>query len=224
MAGAATGSKMMTVGDLTLQPGVDTVYHIHPNTEESIFVVEGEVEMRLDGHKFRAKAGDCMVARRGLGHGIANAGDGLARFVVMYPSASPEREITEEPEWKSGAPDQGVFFRDRVESFEFTPGVSRYDMVGDFLGSESSYFSELTLQPGSTTQNHYHPAHEESMFCLSGTIDAVYEDDNNLQLNEGDLFLCEPGLRHGVYNDGDEVAVLLALHPVLNPVPRVDVD
>ena len=224
MMGGELGSKMMTVGDLTLEPGVSSVYHVHPNTEESIFVAEGEVELRLDGHRFRAKAGDCMIARRGLGHGIGNAGDTPARFIVMYPNPSPEREVVPEPEWVDGPPEQGVYFRDQHESFEFMPGVSRYDLVGDFIGAESSYVSELTFEPGSVATNHFHPAHEESMFCYEGNLTAVYGDDDNVPLAEGDLFMCEPTVRHGIYNASGAVARLLALHPVLNPPPRVDVE
>ncbi len=224
MMGGDLGSKMMTVGDLTLDPGTTSVYHIHPNTEECIYVAEGDVEFRLDGHKFRAKAGDCIVARRGLGHGIANVGETPARFIVMYPTPSPEREVIEETEWIDGAPDVGVFFRDKVASFEFMPGVSRYDMVGDFLGAESSYFSELTFNPGAIAPNHFHPAHEESMFCIEGELGAVYDTKDNITLKAGDLFLCEPKVRHGIFNPTGKKSRLLALHPVLNPPPRVDVE
>ncbi|MGB1749811.1 MAG: cupin domain-containing protein, partial [Dehalococcoidia bacterium] len=47
MAGADTGASMATVADLTVEPGVRSGYHLHPNTEESIFVVEGNLEFRL---------------------------------------------------------------------------------------------------------------------------------------------------------------------------------
>ena len=40
----------------------------------------------------------------------------------------------------------------------------------------------------------------------------------------GDIFACEPTVRHGIYNASDKTAKLLAMHPVLNPPPRVDVD
>ena len=224
MMGGALGSRMMTVGDATLEPGVTTVYHVHPNTEESIFVAEGEVELRLDGHRFRAKAGDCIIARRGMGHGGEVVGDTPARVIVMYLNPSPEHQDVPEPEWVDGPPDQGVYFRDEHEPFEFMPGISRYDMVGDFLGAESSYISELTFEPGSVAPNHFHPAHEESMLGVEGDLTAVYAEDDNVPLVAGDLFLCEPTVRHGIYNASDSVARLLALHPVLNPPPRVDVD
>ncbi|MEX0762899.1 MAG: cupin domain-containing protein [Dehalococcoidia bacterium] len=223
MTGSSTGSKMMTVSDLAMQPGVKTPYHIHPNTEESMFVVEGELEFRVDGHRFKATAGDCVLANRGKGHGVANVSDRPARFIAVYPSAAPEREVIDEPELKDATPDS-VSFRGRMEAFEFAPGITRFDMVGDFLGAESTYFSELTFQPGAVAPNHYHPSHEESMFCLSGNLTAVYADDDNVPLEAGDMFTCEPTVRHGIYNSSDAPGKLLAIHPVLNPPPRVEVD
>lgn len=224
MAGAATGSKYLTVGDLSVEPGRKSAYHIHPNTEESIFVVEGEIEFRLGDRKFRASAGDCVLANRGIGHGLQNVGSSTARLITMYPSTAPERAEIPEVDFKEGVPDKGAFIRGRVESFEFAPGISRFDMVGDFLGSESTYMSELTFAPGSVAPNHYHPAHEEAMFCLQGDLTAVYAEDDDVPLAAGDIFCCEPGVRHGIYNKSGAPGKLLALHPVLNPPPRVDVD
>ncbi len=224
MAGAATGSEYLTVGELLVEPGARSAYHIHPNTEESIFVIEGEIEFRLGSNRFRSSSGDCVLATRGIGHGLENVGDTTARLITMYPSPSPERAEIPEVDFTDAPPENGAFFRGKVESFEFAPGVTRYDMVGDFLGSESTYFSELTFAPGSIAPNHYHPAHEEAMFCLSGDLKAVYADDDDVPLPAGDIFTCEPTVRHGIFNDSNESATLLAMHPVLNPPPRVLVD
>jgi quercetin dioxygenase-like cupin family protein len=224
MAGAATGSKYLTVGDLSVEPGKKSAYHIHPNTEESIFVVEGEVEFRVGNRRFRASAGDCVLANRGVGHGLQNVGNTTARLITMYPNPAPERQEIPEVDFVDGPPEKAVFFRGKVNSFEFAPGISRYDMVGDFTGSESTYFSELTFAPGSVAPNHFHPAHEEAMFCLEGSLMAVYAEDDNIQLQAGDMFVCEPTVRHGIYNASGTTAKLLAMHPVLNPPPRVVVD
>ena len=224
MAGSPTGATMATVGDLTVQPGVRSGYHLHPNTEESIFVVDGEIEFRLGKSKFRASAGDCVLAPKGTGHGLENIGQSPARLITIYPTASPEREVLSDVAYDDVDPGPGVFVRGNVEPYEFSPGVSRYDMVGDFLGSSSTYLSELTFQPGSVAPSHYHPSHEESMFCLEGNLMAVYADDDRVPLATGDCFTCEVGIRHGIYNDSDLPGKLLAIHPVLNPPPRVDVD
>lgn len=224
MAGASTGASMATVGDLTVQPGVRSGYHLHSNTEEAIFVVEGEMEFRVGSSRFRASSGDCVLAPQGIGHGLENVGDSPARLITVYPNAEPEREALQDVEYTDGDPPASVFVRGNNEPYEFMAGVMRYDMVGDFVGAASLYMSELTFAPGSIAPNHYHPGHEESMFCLEGDLVAVYADENNVPLAAGDCFTCEIGVRHGIFNAGTEPAKLLAIHPVLNPPPRIDVD
>ncbi len=224
MAGAPTGATMATVADLTVEPGKKTVYHSHPNTEESIFVVEGEVEFRIGISRFRASAGDCVLALQGVGHGLENVGDSPARLITVYPTANPQREVLDDVEYTDGDPGPTVFVRSEIEPYEFFSGITRFDMVGDFLGAASTYLSELIFEPGSVAPNHYHPSHEESMFCLEGELIAVYAEDNNVPLAAGDCFTCEVGVRHGIYNASDVPAKLLAIHPVLNPPPRVDVN
>ncbi len=224
MAGASTGAAMATVGDLTIEPGVRSGYHLHPNTEEAIFVVEGELEFRVGTSRFRASTGDCVLAPQGIGHGLENVGDTPARLITIYPTAEPDREALDDVEYTDGPPVSTVYVRSNNEPYEFMAGISRFDMVGDFLGSASLYLSELIFQPGSIAPNHYHPGHEESMFCLEGDLVAVYADENNVALAAGDCFTCEIGIRHGIYNTSSAPARLLAIHPVLNPPPRIDVE
>lgn len=224
LAGDPTGATMATVGDLTVQAGVRTEYHYHPNSEESLFIVEGEMEFRIGESRFHATSGDCVMAQQGIGHGMENVGDYPARIITVYPTAYPQRQPVGEPQYIDSDPGPTVFVRGEVEPFEFFAGITRYDMVGDFLGASSTSLSELTFGPGSIAPNHFHPSHEESMFCLEGTLTAVYGDDNNVPLSAGDCFTCEVGVRHGLYNTSDAPATLLAIHPVLNPVPRIDVD
>ena len=224
MAGASTGAAMATVGDLTIEPGVRSGYHLHPNTEEAIFVVEGELEFRIGTSRFRASTGDCVLAPQGIGHGLENVGDSPARLITIYPTAEPAREALDDVEYTDGPPGSTVYVRSNNEPYEFMAGISRFDMVGDFLGSASLYLSELIFQPGSIAPNHYHPGHEESMFCLEGDLVAVYADENNVALEAGDCFTCEVGIRHGIYNTSSAPARLLAIHPVLNPPPRIDVE
>jgi len=224
LAGAPTGATMATVGDLTVVPGRRSVYHLHPNTEESIFIVKGEMEFRVGSSRFRASSGDCVLAPQGVGHGLENVGDYPARLITIYPNANPQRAALDDVAYTDGDPGPTVFVRGNVEPYEFFPGINRYDMVGDFLGASSTYLSELTFEPGSVAPNHYHPSHEESMFCLEGDLVAVYDDDNSVALAAGDCFTCEVGVRHGIYNASSAPATLLAIHPILNPPPRVDVD
>lgn len=227
MTGASTGATMLHVGDLEYAPGSVVPYHLHPHVEEVQFMVEGELECWFDGKRFTARAGDCIVSPAGVPHGFVNRSSRTARQITMFPQINPVTtdlmEQKSEPKLTDGVPEKHVHIRARAKPYEFMPGVTRYDMVGDFSGAKSSFFAELIFSPGAVATNHFHPAHEESMFCLRGSLNAVYGKENDVPLVAGDMFLCEKGVRHGIFNGSKETAHLLAIHPVLNPPPRVDV-
>ena len=225
MAGPSTGATMITVSELMIDPGATVPYHVHPNSEESMFLLEGELVGMLNGKRFRFSPGDCMIATQGLGHGFVNESYKPARVITMFPHTDPENTPMDDSGVVDGRPKSGVTFRSEAEPYEFFPGISRYDVVGDFSGAASSFMSELIFEPGAWAANHYHSAHEESMFCLSGGLTAVYGDENDIPMSAGDNFTCEIGVRHGLYSKpGTGGGRLLALHPVLNPPQRVDVD
>ena len=224
LTGSNTGSKMLSVGDIVIQPGSKIPYHMHPNVEESMYVAEGELIMKLDGRSFDISSGDCVLALKGISHGLENVSHNPARLITVFPDVSPEVEQVNFSDFKNEIPEKNVSFRSKMDGFEFAPGIKRFDMVGDFLGAESTYFSELIFEPGATSPNHYHPHHEESMFCYKGNLNAVYGENDNIPLEQGDMFTCEIGIRHTVNNLGNEQGTLLAIHPVLNPPPKVMVD
>ncbi len=227
MTGADTGSRMLHVGDLTYAPGAVVPYHIHPHVEETQYMVEGELECWFDGKRFTARAGDCIISPAGAPHGFVNRSGRPARQVTVFPMVNPvTNELMDqksEPKLTNGVPEKHVHVRAKAMPYEFRPGIMRYDMVGDFAGAKSTYVGELVFDPGAVAPNHYHPAHEESMFCLKGSLNAVYAKENDIPLKAGDMFMCEMGVRHGIFNGSKERAHLLAIHPVLNPPPRVDV-
>ena len=224
MAGAGTGSEMLHVTDVSAPPGSRTDYHLHPECEQSILVLQGDLQIRLSKRMFTAKSGDCVFVGKSQAHGTANVTSDDARFIAFYTHQNPSISVVDEPTaFSEEFPPTGLFRRELTKPYEFAPGVLRYDMVGDFCGATTSFFSELIFAPNTALGNHYHPAHEESMFCLEGNLKCVYGDKVGQPLAEGDMFNCEIGVRHGISNDSDEEGRLLAIHPVLNPPPRVDV-
>ncbi len=69
-----------------LQPGRQTVpFHYHMLEEEHIFVLEGEVMLRLGDEKLEMKAGDYAVfpAGRKVGHCLVNESDAPVRYIVI---------------------------------------------------------------------------------------------------------------------------------------------
>ena len=78
----------MTFGRVTFQPGQANPAHLHPNCEELLFVVAGEIEHSLpEGGTTILRAGDCIVLPRGKGHQARNIGASEAVVVVAFNSA-----------------------------------------------------------------------------------------------------------------------------------------
>ena len=227
LTGASTGSTMLHVGDLTYAPGSVVPYHIHPAAEETQYMIEGELECWYDGMRFVIREGDCVLSPAGVPHGFVNRSKKPARQLTVFPMINPVTnhvlDQKAEPKLVDGIPEKFVAFRSKMQAYEFRPGIMRYDMVGDFRGAKSTYFGELIFSPGAVAPNHYHPAHEESMFILKGALNAVYGKQDNIPLQASDMFMCEKAVRHGVFNGSGDTAHLLAIHPVLNPPPRIDV-
>lgn len=224
LTGKETGSKMLSVNQYELDPNSKSDYYEISNVEESIFVYDGQVEFRLGNNVFNASKGDALTAKKGQPHGFANAGKTNAIVLTVSPNIKVESSVVQEPEFVHETPNEGYFDRSKNEPYEFTPGVMRYDMVGDFLGAESTCISELICDPNGIAPNHYHPKHEESMYCLEGKLNFSYAEEDDIILSQGDMFTCEVAVRHGFYNAHKTTGRLLAIHSVLNPPPRIDVD
>jgi len=88
---AACGSRELTLGETTLPPGGRNPLHRHPNCEEAMYVLEGEIEHVVEGTpNLRLGAGEAICIPRNLRHQAINIGVGPARLLVAF--SSPERE------------------------------------------------------------------------------------------------------------------------------------
>ncbi|HXE45962.1 MAG TPA: cupin domain-containing protein [Conexibacter sp.] len=83
-------------------PGWSLPPHRHCNESETIHVVEGEFEVRVDGMRSRLSAGESIHVPRGVVHSGANVGDTTGRRVVIFSPAGIERFFAE-----TGAPAPG---------------------------------------------------------------------------------------------------------------------
>jgi mannose-6-phosphate isomerase-like protein (cupin superfamily) len=77
--------------DLTIGPAtVD--YHVHQKMDETLCVVEGEVEFNLAGQSFRRPAGSVAFVPRGVHHGFTNHGPQRARVLITFSPAQSQDE------------------------------------------------------------------------------------------------------------------------------------
>jgi quercetin dioxygenase-like cupin family protein len=68
-------------------PGQHVPVHVHPAQDEFILVLEGELELKLDGVWSQAKEGDLVRLPRGVPHGYFNKSDAPARALFWVSPA-----------------------------------------------------------------------------------------------------------------------------------------
>jgi quercetin dioxygenase-like cupin family protein len=84
----STGAKQLTVGEAVIIPGQGHSFHKHPDQEEVIYVLTGEVEQWLDRDKRILRPGDSVFIPAGMVHASFNAGERDAIILAIFgPSA-----------------------------------------------------------------------------------------------------------------------------------------
>ena len=92
LAGSFNSSRNLTTGVAHLQPEASLSYHRHP-CSESITVLEGHVEVAVEGRAYRLGPFDNIVIPRWLPHSTRNlSADQPARLHNAFGMGTPERE------------------------------------------------------------------------------------------------------------------------------------
>ena len=89
-AGDPDGAEQ-TAGLAVFDAGKGNVEHVHPNCEEIVYVLAGEVEHTLGEQSARLRAGDLIVVPRGVAHRLVNHGAAPARAYIVF--SSPDRQF-----------------------------------------------------------------------------------------------------------------------------------
>lgn len=77
------GATAGFMGVLTVRPGEVVSEHYHPYSDKFMFVVRGELTVRLDGGLIKLDGNDALMVRRGARHRLQNTGSDET-FVVFY--------------------------------------------------------------------------------------------------------------------------------------------
>jgi mannose-6-phosphate isomerase-like protein (cupin superfamily) len=77
----------------TLRPEkVGPALHFHTDCDEWFFVREGEFKFQVGEDVMRLKAGDSLLAPRGVKHAFVKTSEGVARLIVMHQPAGTMEE------------------------------------------------------------------------------------------------------------------------------------
>lgn len=102
----ATGAEQLTVLEVDLKPGRGHAFHKHPDQEEVIYVISGEIEQWLEQAQQNLKPGDSVCIPKGVVHASFCVSEGPARVLAILGPCVGESgyetvEVAEEEPWKS---------------------------------------------------------------------------------------------------------------------------
>jgi quercetin dioxygenase-like cupin family protein len=90
----AIGGEQVLLCRVTYEPGKKVGLHSHDHTEQAMFIVDGSVEMAIEGEWKTLVAGDVVVVNRGLEHELYSK-DGVTFMEALSPvplDHVPDRE------------------------------------------------------------------------------------------------------------------------------------
>jgi quercetin dioxygenase-like cupin family protein len=101
---ATTGAGQLVVIEVKLDPGGGHDFHRHPNQEEVIYVLDGEIEQWVDRRRRTLRAGDSAFIPAAMVHASFNVSGAPARLLaILAPSIGEEgyelEEVHEQSPW-----------------------------------------------------------------------------------------------------------------------------
>lgn len=164
------GAKKTTLNYSVSQPGAEFAQHVHDYSDDTILVLQGEVDLRQGDSRRRFKAGECAFVPTGQIHGTVTAGAGEAIMIsfqnppdlILYTGARDSKK-------PGAAPPKGVI----------TPGAVKFlgfaDKNGLFtspaMGSQRAAGAHLTLKPSQKFRTRVDADGEQLLFVWKGSIE-----------------------------------------------------
>jgi mannose-6-phosphate isomerase-like protein (cupin superfamily) len=87
---AQQSSGALGLIEATCPPGGGPVPHVHPGTDETFYMISGELDFLQGDKVFTAGAGDLVFIPRGLTHRFHNPGIQPARMIFVYTPGGAE--------------------------------------------------------------------------------------------------------------------------------------
>lgn len=110
---SATEGRFSVV-ELTEQPPYRTPAHVHPEMDESFYVLEGTLALEIDGRRHRLPAGSFVHIPRGTVHEQGSADDRPVRLLVTLSPGAFERFFLDRVELAKSVQRGDPGFQDRL--------------------------------------------------------------------------------------------------------------
>ena len=90
-SGQTAPGAEQTLGYVVIEPGAKNPLHAHPNCEEVLYLISGQLDHSLGDEVYRLNPGDAIRVPAGVKHDARSVGDSPAEMVVCY--SVPNREM-----------------------------------------------------------------------------------------------------------------------------------
>ena len=90
-SGKTAPDAAQTLGYVVIEPGQKNPLHAHPNCEEVLYLISGELDHSLEDAIYRLRPGDSIRVPAGVKHDAKSVGTEPAAMVVCY--SVPNREM-----------------------------------------------------------------------------------------------------------------------------------
>ncbi|GLY74630.1 cupin domain-containing protein [Actinoallomurus iriomotensis] len=87
---AEQSSGALGLIEATVPPGGGPVPHVHPNTDETFYMISGELEFLQGERVLTAGTGELVFCPRGITHRFTNTGIQPARMIFIYTPGGAE--------------------------------------------------------------------------------------------------------------------------------------
>ena len=85
------GAESLWVARLEISPEARVTTHIHPDTEEAMIILEGQLEAVLGDEVATLGPGDTVLAPAGVKHGFVNRSSSKAVLLATFPKTAFQR-------------------------------------------------------------------------------------------------------------------------------------
>ena len=102
----STGASQLVVIEALLMPGFSHSFHKHPDQEEVIYLLDGQIEQWLDKESRLLQKGDSVFIGADVVHASFNVSDKPAKFLAILGPCMGEGgyesvEVFDQEPWKS---------------------------------------------------------------------------------------------------------------------------
>jgi quercetin dioxygenase-like cupin family protein len=208
------GAKKTTLNYSVSRPGAEFAQHVHDESDDTILVLQGEVNLKQGDALRLFRAGECAFVPTGQIHGTVTAGTGEAIMIsfqnppdfVLYTGARDSK--------KTGQAPKGII----------TPGAVKYLnyakknglVTSPAMGSQRAQFFHRKLKQGASFKAAVATEGEGFFFVKSGSI-SVKDGANTYEAGEQDtVFLNGPAAVEVTASAPDTIVIHVQAPPAVS--------